>query len=239
MNLDDVAKLQQKKYREQFGHFLIEGEHLILELQQAARREPALLGSRLYVTAAHADWQGPLETRVISERQMARLSDTRAPQGLVAMVPLLPPPAPRGGERAFYLHEIQDPGNLGTLLRSLAWFGGVRCLLSPGSVDPYNSKAVRASMGALFHVPIETGVALDSLPARYARFASLDLHGSPLRSAAFREFDCFLFGNEARGLPPDVSARLHAHAFTVPGCGAIESMNLASVAALCAYELTR
>lgn len=239
MTFDEVAKLQQRKYRERFGHFLIEGEHLILELQKAALRQPALLRSRLYVTDAHAEWQGPFDTQVISVRQMARICDTRAPQGIVAVVPLLPTPAPWAGERAFYLHEIQDPGNLGTLLRSLAWFGGVRCLLSPGSVDPYNPKAVRASMGALFHVPLETEVTLDSLPDRYARLACLDLHGSPLHSAALREFDCFLFGNEARGLPPDAPARLHAHALTVPGCGAIESMNLAAVATLCAYELTR
>ncbi len=96
-------------------------------------------------------------------------------------------PAPQPGERAIYLHEIQDPGNLGTILRTLAWFGGFRCLLSPDSVDLHNGKVVRASMGAIFHVPVEIDVPLDSLPARFGRIASLDLQGQSIATPAFRE----------------------------------------------------
>ena len=239
MNLDDVARLHQKKHRDALGRFLVEGEHLVLELQRAARRQPALLASTLYLTQRHADWQGPLPTRMLNERQMARIADTRTPQGMVAVVPILPPAAPRPGERAVYLHEVQDPGNLGTILRSLAWFGGFRCLLSPGSVDPHNPKVVRASMGAIFHVPVETDVALASLPARYGRIACLDTRGAALRDAGFGHCDCYVFGNEARGLPPDAQATLDAQAYTVPGCGAIESLNLASVVNICVYEVDR
>ena len=90
--------------------------------------------------------------------------------------------AARNGEQAIYLHEIQDPGNLGTILRTLAWFGNFRCLLSPGSVDPYNSKVVRASMGAIFHVPFEIDVELAALATRFARIACLDMHGGSLQS---------------------------------------------------------
>lgn len=239
MKLDDVRKLHQKKFRDLLGHFLVEGEHLILELQKAARHNPALRRSTLYVTQEHAHWQGPFETHVIADHQMARISDTRKPQGMVAVVPVLPAPAPRDGERAVYLHEIQDPGNLGTILRSLAWFGGVRCLLGPGSVDPYNAKVVRASMGAIFHVPVETDVAPESLPGRFARIAALDMQGERLQSGGFRTYDCYLFGNEARGLPRALLDSLHATPYTVPGCGAIESLNLASVVNMCLYELNR
>jgi len=239
MKLDDVRKLQQKKFREQSGHYLVEGEHLVLELQKAARDNPALLASKLYLTRARAGWQGPFETQVISDLQMARISDTREPQGVVAVVPMLPTPGPRQGERGVYLHEVQDPGNLGTILRTLAWFGGFRCLLSPGSVDPHNPKVVRASMGAIFHVPIEADVALASLPDRYPRLASLDMQGEPLTAPGFGGHDCYLFGNEARGLPQDVLAGLEVQRYTVPGCGAIESLNLAATVGICAYELRR
>jgi TrmH family RNA methyltransferase len=239
MKLEDVRKLHQRKHRELLGHFLAEGEHLVLELQKAARRNPALERSTLYVTREHAHWQGPFETRVVTEQQMARISDTRQPQGMVAVVPVLPAPAPRAGERAIYLHEVQDPGNLGTILRTLAWFGGLRCLLGPGSVDPYNAKVVRASMGAIFHVPIETGVALDSLRGRFARLACLDMQGERLPAAGFREHDCYVFGNEARGLPRASLDALGAQSFTVPGSGAIESLNLGSVVSICVYELNR
>ena len=127
---------------------------------------------------------------------MMQISETRSPQGIAAVVPLLAAPAPQPGERAIYLHEIQDPGNLGTILRTLAWFGGFRCLLSPDSVDLHNGKVVRASMGAIFHVPVEIDVPLDALPARFGRIASLDLQGQSIATPAFREFDCYVFGNE-------------------------------------------
>lgn len=241
MKLDDIKKLQQKKYRAEFGHFLVEGEHLVLELQKAAQHNPALLASQLYVTAAHEHWQSPFRTQVIGDRQMAQIADTQTPQGILAVVPMaaLTPPVPAANERAIYLHEVQDPGNLGTILRTLAWFGGFRCLLSPGSVDPYNPKVVRSSMGAIFHAPLELDVPLDSLGERFARIACLDMQGEPVQSTTFKAFDCYLFGNEARGVPREQLSALNARPFTIAGCGAIESLNLATTVNICAYELNR
>lgn len=243
MKLDDIKKLHQKKYRAEFGHFLVEGEHLVLELQKAALQNPPLQRAELYVTTAYEHWQSPFRTHLISDRQMAQLADTKTPQGILAVVPmpaaLTVAPAAVEGERAVYLHEIQDPGNLGTILRSLAWFGGFRCLLSPGSVDPYNPKVVRASMGAIFHTPLELDVALDSLQERFPRLACLDMQGTPVQSAQFKAFDCYLFGNEARGVPREHLAALSAQPFTIAGAGAIESLNLAATVNMCAYELSR
>jgi TrmH family RNA methyltransferase len=170
---------------------------------------------------------------------MAQISETRAPQGIAAVVPMLPPAPPHSGERAVCLHEIQDPGNLGTILRTLAWFGNFRCLLTPNSVDPYNSKVVRASMGALFHVPVEIDVPLESLRARYPRIACLDMHGESVQSPAFREFDCYLFGNEARGLPRAWIGALDAKPFSIAGSGIIDSLNVAAALNMCVYELNR
>ena len=239
MKFEDVKKLHQKRYREQFGYFLVEGEHPVLELQKAAARNPLLQGCRLYVTREHGDWRSPFQTQVLSAIQMAQIADTRTPQGVIALVPVLPAPPPEEGERVIYLHEIQDPGNLGTILRTLAWFGELRCLLSPGSVDPYNSKVVRASMGAIFHVPIELDVQLHSLRERFEHIACLGLHGQPVQHAAFRSFDCYLFGNEARGLPREQLAALNVKPFTIAGRGPIESLNLAAAVNMCIYELNR
>lgn len=240
MKLDDIKKLHQKKYREEFGHFLVEGEHLVLELEKAAEHNLTLRSSQLYVTEAYANWNGPFRTTLVSARQMAQMADTKTPQGIVAVVPVLPPVAGNADpSRAIYLHEVQDPGNLGTILRTLGWFGGFCCLLSPGSVDPYNPKVVRASMGAIFHVPLELEVPLSTLAQRCARIACLDMEGRPLRDAAFRDFDCYVFGNEARGVPHEELLRLQAQPFTIAGCGAIESLNLASAVNMCVYELKR
>jgi len=239
VKLEDLKKLQQKKYRESSGRFLIEGEHLVLELQKAAALDPRLKDCVLYVTREHEHWRSPFETHLITSRDMARISETRSPQGIAAVVPLLAPAARGAGERCVYLYQIQDPGNLGTILRTLAWFGGFRCLLSPDSVDPYNSKAVRAGMGAIFHVAVEADVELHALRERFSRIACLDTKGASLKSPDFKQIDCYVFGNEARGLPRDEIAALGAKAFSIPGCGVIESLNLAAAVNICMYEINR
>lgn len=239
MKLEDVKKLHQKKYREEFGYFLVEGEHPLLELQKAARVNPQLQGCELYVTHDREHLGGHFATHVISEARMAQISDTKTPQGIVALVPMLEPAPPCADDRAIYLYEIQDPGNLGTILRTLAWFGNFRCLLSPASVDPYNSKAVRASMGAIFHVAIERDVGLPALRERFRRIACLGMEGDAVASPDFRTCNCYVFGNEARGLPHDRVSAIGAVPFMIAGHGGIESLNLASAVSVCAYELHR
>jgi RNA methyltransferase, TrmH family len=242
MKLDDIKKLTQKKYREQFGYFLLEGEHLVLELQKAAQQNPELQASELYIVGNFENWRSVFKKHVITERQMAQISDTKTPQGIVAVVPISAVAQVQRSTqttRAIYLHEVQDPGNLGTILRTLAWFGGFRCLLSPNSVDAFNPKVVRASMGAIFHVPIEVDIPLSSLGARFQKIAGMDMHGESIQSPAFSGCDCYVFGNEARGVPLEQLAELKPSLFTIPGSGDIESLNLASAVTVCAYELGR
>lgn len=239
MKLEDVKKLHLKRYREELGHFLVEGEHLVLELEKASLTQPLLRDCELYVTHQYEHWRSPFKTHLIGASHMAAVADTKSPQGIVAVVPILPAPSAQRGERAVYLSEIQDPGNLGTILRTLGWFGKFRCLLGPGSVDPWNPKVVRASAGAIFHVPIELDVALDSLPVRFARIACLDMQGESIESPQFPYFDCYVFGNEARGLPREPMAAMGAQPFTIRGSGAIESLNVASAVNMCAHELNR
>jgi RNA methyltransferase, TrmH family len=239
MNFADLKKLHQRKFRDDAGWFLIEGEHLVLELQKALARDERLQTSEIYVTPEYSHWKSPLPVHMLNARQMAQLTETRSPQGIVAVVPLVSGPSNLSGTRAVYLYEIQDPGNLGTILRTLAWFGGFRCLLSPNSVDVHNGKAVRASMGALFHVPIEIDVPLETLPLRFSRIARLDLHGQPIATPEFRDFDCYIYGNEARGLPNAALSTMHTTVFTISGSGAIESLNVAASVNICQYELAR
>jgi TrmH family RNA methyltransferase len=245
MKLDNAKKLHQKKYREQFGHYLVEGEHLILELDKATSAQPYLKNTILYVTEEYQSWVQQLKhaytITTISKKQMAGLSDTKTPQGIIACVPLptLSNHQPlQDGERCIYLHEVQDPGNLGTILRSLAWFGQFRLLMSHNSVDPFNPKVVRSSMGAIFHLPIEQGIELDELNQRFDRFAYLDMQGENVNSPQFANYDCYLFGNEARGVPKQALQECNAQPFTIAGSGKIDSLNLASAVNICAYQLS-
>ena len=239
MKFDDARKLQQKKFRTQSGHFLVEGEHLILELQKAAETYPEFSHSTLFVTERQSDIKTSFPTRIINERQMKQISGTQSPQGIIAAVPFPEKRPAQPGEQAIYLHEVQDPGNLGTIIRTLGWFGGFRLLLSPNSVDPYNPKVVRSSMGAIFHVPMEFDVDLMSLPHRFRNIATLDMHGEHMSHSSFRGCDCYVFGNEARGVPRAALETIDPHTFTINGCGAIESLNLATAVNMAAYEINR
>ncbi len=239
MKLEDIKKLHQKKFRAEFGCFLLEGEHLVQELQKALPHDARLRASEIYLTREYEHWTSPLPMHVINSRHMTQLSETRSPQGIAAVVPILPTPESQPGDRAIYLHEIQDPGNLGTILRTLAWFGQFRCLLSADCVDVHNGKVVRASMGAIFHVPVEVDVPIESLPARFPRIATLDLQGQPITAPEFRDFDCYIYGNEARGLPREALTKLKAASYTIAGTGAIESLNVAATVTICQYELAR
>jgi TrmH family RNA methyltransferase len=240
MKLDDIKKLQQKKYRSELGACLVEGEHLVLELQQALQLRPELQAAELYLTEEYRDWPTPLVKHEIGSKQMRALSATKSPQGILAVLPIdAIRPVSADGDIAIYLHEVQDPGNLGTILRTLAWFGGFRCLLSPNSVDPFNPKVIRSSMGAIFHVPLELDVPLESLAERYKRIGCLDMQGEPLSAPTFSECDCYLFGNEARGVPREQLDSLSACPFTITGSGQIESLNLATAVSLSVYERRR
>lgn len=93
-------------------------------------------------------------------------------------------------------------------------------------------------MGAIFHLPIEMDVALEDLSKRFKHFAYLDLQGKPINSTEFTNYDCYLFGNEARGVPLETLSEFNADAFTIQGSGAIDSLNLANSVGICAYQLS-
>jgi TrmH family RNA methyltransferase len=111
-------------------------------------------------------------------------------------------------------------------------------LLSANSVDPFNPKVVRASMGAIFHVPIELEVDLNDLQERFKAFAYLDMQGTEVNNTKFSQYDCYLFGNEARGVPREALTAFNADAFTIKGSGRIDSLNLASAVNICLYQLS-
>ena len=252
MRLDDIKKLHQKKHRQALGSFLVEGEHLILELAKASTSNAKLMKASVYISESYSliasGLDIPFQCKVISDTQMQRISDTKTPQGIIAVVPLDAITCNEDKHnkaekiQTIYLYEAQDPGNLGTILRTLAWFGKFRCVLSPNSVDPFNPKVVRASMGAIFHVPIEIDVTLEDLNQEIRlvkSFACLDINGKPLSDPAFKEHNCFIFGNEARGLPHEILKKMNIETFSIQGSGVLESLNLAASVNMSAYELRR
>lgn len=143
------------------------------------------------------------------------------------------------------LVDARDPGNAGTVIRCSDAAGADAVVLTAGSVDPQGGKAVRASVGSLFHLPVATGADLnDVVGAAKARgmtvlaaagAGDVDLHDG---DAVLARPTAWLFGNEAHGLP-DAALALADHVVRVPIYGRAESLNLATAAAVCLYESAR
>jgi len=222
----------------------VEGAQAVREaLRHAQVRE-------LFVTdaaaARHPDLLGPAPVR-INDRAAASLSDTVTPQGIFAVCDLLDVPLDRALEGAPSLVAVcvavADPGNAGTVVRVADAAGADAVVLAGDSVDPHNGKAVRASTGSVFHLPIarerDTAVAIDACRAAGLTTLVADAHGEldlhdPAVAPLLAGPVAWIFGGEAHGVPATVAERAD-HRVRVPIHGRAESLNLATAAAVCLY----
>lgn len=175
----------------------------------------------------------------------AALSTHEQPEGILAVVGL-PPHFPAGpgpltalpAGPGFILDDLQDPGNLGTLLRTADWLGLPDIILGRDCVDPLNPKTLRASMGSLFRVRLHWADSLAALllsaPGR-AWLATMDGPPAPQVRPGPRDF--IVLGNEARGLSPTLAALPGLPRISIPGRGGAESLNVAMAGGILAWHL--
>jgi len=247
-----VAKLAKRDARKQTGLFLLEGPQAVAE---ALRYRPELLVDLFgtptaldrYDEIAQAATDVGLEAEFVTEEVLESMADTVTPQGVIAVCRQFPTSVKDllSGEPKLIaiLEEVRDPGNAGTIIRAADAAGADGVIFSGRSVDIYNPKVVRSTTGSLFHLPVATGVELESVIER-AHLAGMqvmaaDIKGSDLltarRDGILAEPTAWLFGNEARGLS-EAHYALADRAIAVPIYGAAESMNLATAASVCLYE---
>jgi len=234
----------------------------LAEGPQAVREALALPGCVREVFAspaaadAHADLHAAagaagLDWLVVDDAALAALTDTVAPQGVVAVCGFLDVELDvvrRGRPRLLAVcADVRDPGNAGTVIRCADAAGAGGVVLAGSSVDPYNGKAVRASVGSVFHLPLvldrRTTDVVAALQADGVVVLAADGAGEvDLDDAAddglLTQPTAWLFGNEAWGLPDEVAA-LADHRVRIPIHGRAESLNLATAAAVCLYASAR
>jgi TrmH family RNA methyltransferase len=255
--LKAARRLTKRALRQRARAFLAEGPQAVSEAFYSGA--PV---SELFVTAEararHQDLvaamtKAGIPVHAVSGEVMAELAQTVTPQGLLAVcgfvdVPLDQALAGPSGPPALVavLASVRDPGNAGTVLRAADAAGAQAVLFSDASVDPYNGKAVRASAGSLFHVPMVAGVRLEAaagaLRAAGLRLLAADARGGrtldDLSPAELAAPTAWIFGNEAWGMPEPVLA-LADESVAVPIYGRAESLNLATAAAVCLYASAR
>lgn len=237
-----VRSLQRRDVRARERAFVVEGRRAVADAL-ALGAVPRLLlvreGDRDALPAAVA---GEIDVRVVAERPFAALTDTVAPQGVLAVFPF-PEAVPGGGGTplALVLDRVRDPGNLGTLLRAAAGAGVTAVYLSAGSVDPFNPKVVRAGMGAHFRVPLRP---LDpDMSAELRRdypLRVLAAGDAPTRYDAldWRGAAAVIVGSEAEGVGEEVTALATARA-AIPLVAGVESLNAAVAGAILLFEAIR
>jgi TrmH family RNA methyltransferase len=240
-----ALRLKKRTYREQAGRFLVEGAQCVNE----ALSSPGSLEALFHSDAEHdvverAERKG-VPTYHVGEEIMARLTSTVTPQGLLGVAPFLDVPIDRMAEAnsVVMLHEVRDPGNAGTVLRSADASGIDGVVLSESSVDAYNPKAVRASAGSLFHIPVVRGADTRSAIGRLRDEGLSILAMSADGEADLYEVElarpvAFVFGNEAWGLP-DAIESLADLRVRIPLAPRAESLNLAAAASVALFEWSR
>jgi TrmH family RNA methyltransferase len=250
-----ARRLAKRAFRRQARLFLAEGPQAVAEAlaSGATVTELFLTGqarARHGELAAEAARRGAA-VHAVSGDVMAELAQTVTPQGLLAVCRFVDVPLARLAEASprlvVILASIRDPGNAGTVLRTADAAGADGVIFSDASVDPYNSKCVRASAGSLFHLRVVVGVPLaESVAAlREAGLQVLAADGGAAltldevtHASRLGQPTAWLFGNEAWGLPGALLA-LADEAVAVPIYGRAESLNLAAAAAVCLYASAR
>lgn len=218
--LKDIQSLGLKKYRDESRLFLAEGpkvvEELMLALPQAVQQVYALEG-----------WAGGRQgVEIISEAELQKISALHTPNQVVAVFQQLQSREPAGDSFTLYLDTIQDPGNLGTIIRIADWFGVRHLVCSPGCADLYNPKVVQATMASLARVNVFLDKEESWLQKQATPVYAASLHGQSLYSFPKIKNGVLIIGNESKGIRPSL-LDLATHPVTIPRRGEAESLNAA------------
>lgn len=252
-----LSRLSMSKYRREQRLFLAEGVKLSREAAHLPEVRYVILSSDDgYADTALLDiaetCPDPRAVIVLPASTFAKISTENAPQGIITVLsamdswhrPWSPETAAETtGERILAVDSVQDPGNLGTMIRTAAAFGYSRVLLG-GCADIYHPRTVRASMGTLFRMRIDLCASLADalgtlrLGGRRVLAAALTEHAWPLGQMELKSDDCIVIGNEGHGVGEDVLASSDG-VVRIPMEESAESLNAAGAAAVLMWEYYR
>lgn len=233
--------MQHKKFRKQHGLFVVEGVKSVREFLSSDYHIHSL-----YTTAEARTKMGNLPQNIkcveLQEREFQKISALTQPQGVLALVHLPQTeafdwPVIRA-QHSLVLDDVQDPGNLGTIIRTAEWFGIRHIFCSIGTVDAFNPKVVQATMGSLarvklYYTPLATFLEEAALPS----FGAL-LDGQSIYETDFGSAGLIIMGNEGNGISKNIQEHV-AQAVTIPRIGAAESLNVAVATTIFCSELAR
>lgn len=236
-----VTSLQHKKFRKQHGLFIVEGIKSVAEFINSTYSVQTLFYTEGLETKL-GKIPHKIKSYALTAAEFQKISSLTHPQGVLALVEI---PAAKELSIAdlqdtftICLDDIQDPGNLGTIIRTAEWFGFKQIICSAGTVDAYNNKVVQATMGSLARVEV---IYTDLIPLFQA--AKLPVYGALLAGENIYQTDFaaagfIVMGNEGNGLSTEVIAQVDK-AVTIPRIGDAESLNVAVATTIFCSEIVR
>lgn len=239
-----LVSLHKRENARREGLVFLEGERLSREAFESEIKPLEVIVTERNIPWAE-QYAGDAEVTVLSDDCFKKIASTVNPQGIACLIkqPVLEKDIPfRGDGNDIYavLEDIQDPGNLGTIIRTADAFDFTAVIMSPSTCDPFNEKTIRASMGSVWHLPLVTS----SMDDAFSFFAGKDietfamhLNGEELNEAQIRLPAAYLIGNEGRGLSDETSGRC-TRLVKIPMPGKAESLNAAAASAITGYVLS-
>ncbi len=231
-----ITSLQQKKYRKKHGLFIAEGIKTVREFLNANFHCDMLFCTEDYIDKTKVD-----QVTLISESELKKISALKTPNKVLGIFQLPSENTFRDEGLIVALDGVNDPGNLGTIIRLCDWFGVPQLLCSKDTVDCYNQKVVQSTMGSLariavFYCDLEAVLSASSLPIYGAVMQGNNVHKTALHKDAI-----VVLGNEANGISKTIE-KLVNHHITIPRFGKIqqtESLNVATATAILLNEFRR
>lgn len=231
-----IRSLHLKKNREEAGVFVVEGEKSVLEGIEYFSQNLELLVVLDSEKNILPESVAPL-THTISQKELEQISELKTPNKFLAVFKRLSNDLIEN-ERSLVLDGIQDPGNMGTILRLADWYGIKQIICSKDTVDCYNPKVIQASMGAIYRIPVHY---IDLIPflktTKQPKFGAM-LKGTNYREVNYQANALLIMGNEGKGVRPEIEAFFDVPV-TIPRFGEAESLNVATATAILLAEMVK
>ncbi len=230
-----IKSLHQKKYRTQYGQFVAEGVKLVSELL-----ESNLAVKGLYATEDFLEQNPNIPAQQVSHADLNRMSGLKTPNKVLGVFEI-PVPAPlEFSDWILALEQVQDPGNLGTIIRLCDWFGIRHLLCTPDSADFYNPKTLQATMGSIARVNVVYDTLESVVKESGLAVFGATLTGESIYNTAMPESGILIMGNESRGISEKLLKSLHSE-ISIPAYGnsKAESLNVATATAIMLSEIRR
>ncbi len=222
----DIQSLRHKKYREESGIFVAEGQKIVAEFLQLIPEQI----QNIYATKEWIDNYkhliNDISLQVISEEELKKISALQTPNQVLLIAKQFNRQISSGESFSLYLDAIQDPGNLGTIIRIADWFNIKQVICSTGCADMYNPKVIQASMASIARVTIFYDDEMKWLQQQTCTIYASVLDGTPVYSCEKTISGILLIGNESKGIRPELLS-FATKRITIPKKGEAESLNAA------------